>query len=209
MSTSPLRSSSGDLSTRSDDGPSLPVVGLRRAAHRMHAQPDLPATIACVLEEAGRLFPGHGLGLQLSVKGVLRTVAATESSIWSISEGSDLTHDGPEHAPLWKDGTCRMISIVSDHHWPRWGARVSRLGWRSLLSVRLTASDPESPVPRLPRTIGALTLYSHSVSRWSREIDLLRLFAVPAESALARAGALARPHLTRLDAEPRAEGGDC
>ena len=71
-----------------------------------------------------------------------------------------------------------------DRRWPRFGARVGRLGVRSVLSLPLRAGDD---------VVGAMNVYAHAKDAFDERAERLgELFAVPAAIAVQNAQILAQ-----------------
>ena len=144
-------------------------------AREMAQQADLEGTLQAVLEQARRAAIGDAVGILLVEGRSISAVAASDPAVTS-ADLLQLEHGegtGVEAIMRCRNFVCDDLQL--DPSWQTWGPEVSRLGLRSVLSVRLAHGD----------TVGALNFYAHKpLSFGPEDLALAEVFAAHASVAV-------------------------
>lgn len=90
----------------------------------------------------------------LQDRGKLESVAATSADIGAIDEAQLRQGEGPCIASIGGEHRISVADSTRDTRWPLWGKAVTRIGFVSVLCLRLSSGEA---------ALGALTLYSARV----------------------------------------------
>jgi GAF domain-containing protein len=150
-------------------------------------QPDVASTLDQIMAQARLTIACDAVGVLLVREGG-RRIATASVTDQPVTRAGVLQLDG-QAGPCY-DGLEVLESLViddtsRDRRWPGWSAGVARLGWRSVLSLRLFLPD---------RTLGALNLYASSESAFSSDDHAVGKLA-GAHASIAVAGAQQRASL--------------
>jgi GAF domain-containing protein len=134
---------------------------------------------------AVRAIPGaDGAGLTLIEVDRADTIVKSEPFVREVDDIQYGLGEGPCISAAATGTTMRSGSLGGDHRWPRFGARVGRLGVHSVLSLPLRAGD---------EVVGAMNVYAHAKDAFDERAERLgELFAVPAAIAVQNAQILAQ-----------------
>jgi len=156
------------------------AVGHRRlAAFAMMAkqmvQPDVEATLSAVVGEAKGLKLGDAVGVLLVEGRSITAAAASEPDVERANQLQLQCGEGPGVDTIMRRRNLIADDLRLEDDWERWGPQATRLGWLSVLSVRI--SDGE--------TFGALNLYSRQSSGFdSNDLGVAEAFALHAAVAV-------------------------
>ncbi|MCW2812253.1 MAG: hypothetical protein JWP61_2711 [Friedmanniella sp.] len=133
---------------------------------------------------AVRAIPGaDGAGLTLLESGRADTVVMTTPFVHEVDDLQYGIGQGPCITAAAERRTVRSGSLGGDARWPRFGARVARLGVHSALSLPLLTPSG---------VVGAINVYAHAKHVFDDNAARLgELFAVPAAIAVENAQVLA------------------
>ncbi|MET1006131.1 MAG: ANTAR domain-containing protein [Propionibacteriaceae bacterium] len=142
----------------------------------MTEQPDLAHTVERIVSHTQQNFTGDAVSLLLVRDGAFEVTTATDVLV----EKADALQFELGEGPTWSPDACQDTVLVDDlsteSTWPLWSSGAARLGWLSLLSIRLF-----TPV----RTLGAINVYSHDVAAFTaEEAELSMIFGRHASIAL-------------------------
>lgn len=152
-----------------------------RISEGLLEDPAIPPTFQRVVDRALEVVPGcEGAGI---------TVCRDDGDHHTAAATSDLVLRADQLQYELAEGPCRDASrggdtLVADDlrhepRWPRWAAEATRLGMRSVLSIRLHTEVENS---------GALNCYSRSPGAFGPEsVELAEIYAVHATSVLSQA----------------------
>jgi GAF domain-containing protein len=134
---------------------------------------------------AVQAIPGaDGAGLTLLEADRPDLVVTTAPFVREVDDIQYSIGQGPCITAAVERQTVISGSLGGDSRWPRFGARVARLGVHSAVSLPLLTSDA---------VVGALNVYAHGKHVFDeRAAELGRLFAVPAAIAVQNAQVLAQ-----------------
>ena len=134
---------------------------------------------------AVRAIPGaDGAGLTLIEEDRADTIVKSAPFVREIDDIQYGLGEGPCISAAESGQTMRSGSLGGDLRWPRFGARVGRLGVHSVLSLPLISDDT---------VVGAMNVYAHAPNSFDeRSARLGELFAVPAAIAVQNAQILAQ-----------------
>jgi GAF domain-containing protein len=138
-----------------------------------------------VASYAVRAIPGaDGAGLTLIEVDRADTVVKSAPFVREVDDIQYGLGEGPCVTAAATGRTTRSGSLGGDQRWPRFGARVSRLGVHSVLSLPLRSAD---------QVLGAMNVYAHAKGAFDERSEQLgELFAVPAAIAVQNAQILAQ-----------------
>jgi GAF domain-containing protein len=158
------------------------VAGLTTLATGQLGLEDLLTAVATF---AVRAIPGaDGAGLTLLEADRQDTVVTTAPFVREVDDIQYSIGQGPCITAAAERRTVLSGSLGADARWPRFGARVARLGVHSAVSLPLLTAD---------RVVGALNVYAHGKHVFDdRAAGLGELFAVPAAIAVQNAQVLAQ-----------------
>ena len=149
-------------------------------------QPDVASTLDQIMTQARLIIACDAVGVLLVEEGGRLAAASlpdrpvTRAGVLQLTGQAGPCYDSVEAVEsLVIDDTSR------DRRWPGWSAGVARLGWRSVLSLRLFRSGG---------TLGALNLYARSEHAFSPD-DLAVGQLAGAHASIAVAGAQQRDSL--------------
>lgn len=109
-------------------------------------------------------------------KGEVMTPASTGPDAYNADQAQHETGEGPCLSAMREHETIVIDDIPSDERWPRWRDKVSSLGWRSMVGLRLFIGQD---------TMGALDVYSRQPESFDRHSQALaRFFAAHAAVAM-------------------------
>jgi GAF domain-containing protein len=117
--------------------------------------------------------PGSvGAGVTIVDEQGRRTSGATDKRVERADDLQYRLDEGPCLAATAARQVTRVDDIASDPRWPRWGARVARMGLRSALSAPMVAGDAG---------LGAVKVYGDRAAAFDRTAEhRLSLFAAQA-----------------------------
>jgi GAF domain-containing protein len=117
----------------------------------VHAEVTVPETVERVLDFARAAVDcTHAAVVFVHAKRRLEVVASTDPAIATLVSKQMEVHAGPVLSMV-DDCDCVMVTdTCQDPRWPAWAATAAEAGFRSVMGVRLYASE---------RTIGTLNLY--------------------------------------------------
>lgn len=117
-----------------------------------------------------------GSTLMLVRGGQVVTPASTDLDAYKADKAQHETGEGPCLSAMREHETIVIDDIPSDERWPRWRAKVSSLGWCSMVGLRLFVAED---------TMGALDVYSRQTDGFDRHSQALaRFFAAHAAVAM-------------------------
>lgn len=145
----------------------------------------LSAMLTHVAEFAVAAIPGaDGAGVTLLQRGRADTIVASADFVREVDAVQYGIGEGPCITAAAAGVTVRSGSLGADATWPRFGARVRRMGVHSALSLPLV-----TPLGIL----GAMNVYAHAENAFDdRAVELGELFAVPAAVSVQNATVLAQ-----------------
>jgi GAF domain-containing protein len=145
----------------------------------------LSAMLTHVAEFAVAAIPGaDGAGVTLLQRGRADTIVASADFVREVDAVQYGIGEGPCITAAAEGVTVRSGSLGADATWPRFGARVRRMGVHSALSLPLV-----TPLGIL----GAMNVYAHAENAFDdRAVELGELFAVPAAVSVQNATVLAQ-----------------
>jgi GAF domain-containing protein len=154
------------------------AVHFAKAAWQMASQPDVEHTLEQILENARKVTAAAEVGiLRIESNGRIQIADTTVSAVRRADELQMECRQGPCLEAVWKSDTYRIEDTRTDPRWPIWGAAVAKLGWQSILSIRLFTPE---------RTLGALNLYSTVTAGFDDDdVEVAEIFARHASMALA------------------------
>lgn len=146
---------------------------------------DLEELLTKVATYAVNAVPGaDGAGLTLIEHDRADTIVKTAPFVREVDDIQYGLGEGPCISAAATGHTMRSGSIGGDHRWPRFGARVGRLGVHSVLSLPLRTANG---------VVGAMNIYAHTKNAFDeRAEELGELFAAPAAIAVQNAQILAQ-----------------
>lgn len=158
-------------------------------------QMQLSDALTRVAEFAVQAIPGaDGAGLTLMEKNRHDTIVASAPFVGQVDAIQYSIEEGPCITAAAEARIVRSGSLDNDRQWPRFGARVGRLGVHSVLSIPLLT--PEG-------VLGAMNIYAHERDAFDEHAAMIgELFAVPAAIAVHNAQVLAQAR--RLTAQLQA-----
>lgn len=145
----------------------------------------LPSLLIHVAEYAVAAIPGaDGAGVTLLRQGRADTIVASAEFVREVDAVQYGIGQGPCITAAAEGVTVRSGALGADEKWPRFGARVRRMGVHSALSLPLV-----TPLGIL----GAMNVYAHAEDAFDdRAVALGELFAVPAAVSVQNATVLAQ-----------------
>jgi transcriptional regulator with GAF, ATPase, and Fis domain len=192
-------SSDGDDPTANDptaevslDGPrALDDVDLQTSLTSLsrlamgQGQQGLEDLLRHVAEYAVEAIPGaDGAGLTLLETDRVDTMVASADFVREVDAIQYGIGEGPCIAAAAEGRTVHSGSLGADTLWPRFGARVVRLGVHSVVSLPLVVGSD---------VLGAMNVYAHARDAFDeRSVQLGELFSVPAAISVQNAQALAQ-----------------
>ncbi|HEY5877981.1 MAG TPA: GAF and ANTAR domain-containing protein [Nakamurella sp.] len=134
---------------------------------------------------AVRAIPGaDGAGLTLIEVDRADTIVKSAPFVREVDDIQYGLGEGPCITAAATGTTMRSGSLGGDRRWPRFGARVGRLGVHSVLSLPLRSAD---------EVLGAMNVYAHAKDAFDERAERLgEMFAVPAAIAVQNAQILAQ-----------------
>jgi GAF domain-containing protein len=158
------------------------LAGLSQLATGRLALSDVLTQVA---ELAVRAIPGaDGAGLTLIEEHRQDTIVASAPFVVEVDAIQYGMGEGPCITAAAQGTTMRSGDLSVDPQWPRFGARVSRLGVHSVLSLPLITDEG---------VVGAMNVYAHERHAFDdRAAALGELFALPAAIAVQNAQVLAQ-----------------
>ncbi len=134
---------------------------------------------------AVRAIPGaEGAGLTLIEEGRADTIVKSAPFVREVDDIQYGLGEGPCISAARTGQTMRSGSLGGDSRWPRFGARVGRLGVHSVLSLPLKTEDT---------VVGAMNVYAHDKNAFDERAEQVgEFFAVPAAIAVQNAQVLAQ-----------------
>jgi len=150
------------------------------ATGRLGLQDVLKKVAACAV----LAVPGaEGAGLTLIEEGRSDTVVTTAPFVQEVDDVQYSIGQGPCITAAAEGKTVMSGSLGGDTRWPRFGARVARMGVHSAVSLPLITAEG---------VVGALNLYAHDKHVFdNRAAEFGEVFAVPAAIAVENAQVLA------------------
>lgn len=134
-----------------------------RMALDLHEESGVVPTVERVLQFAlAAVGCGHAGVMLVHAGTTVETAAATDPVIEKADQLQMETGEGPCLSAIFEHDSHLVPDTAADEHWPVWSRRVSELGLRSVLSIRLATSDS---------TIGALNLYDAEPNRFDADDD--------------------------------------
>ena len=158
------------------------LIALSRLSSSRLSLEDLLTQVATFAVQA---IPGaDGAGLTLIEVDRADTIVKSAPFVREVDDIQYGLGEGPCITAAATGTTMRSGSLGGDRRWPRFGARVGRLGVRSVLSLPLRAGDD---------VVGAMNVYAHAKDAFDERAERLgELFAVPAAIAVQNAQILAQ-----------------
>jgi len=158
------------------------LAALSRLSSGRLSLEDLLTRVATFAVQA---IPGaDGAGLTLIEEDRADTIVKSAPFVREIDDIQYGLGEGPCISAAESGQTMRSGSLGGDLRWPRFGARVGRLGVHSVLSLPLISDDT---------VVGAMNVYAHAPNSFDeRSARLGELFAVPAAIAVQNAQILAQ-----------------
>lgn len=152
-------------------------------AAQLQSEPSEGVTARTIVRSAAELVEeAHEVSLTVATAGGRHltlastgdAAAAADALQYELGEGPCL--EVAERASWFHSG-----DLTSDGRWPRWGPGAGRLGFSSVLAVRLAAQDEGAD--------GALNFYSADVRAFGdpETVDLAQVYAAHAANALSSA----------------------
>jgi len=190
--TTPGNPDGSDAVRRRDDGLVIPpgadddlVLSLRSLATLASGRLALEDTLTQVAGFAVQAIPGaDGAGLTLLEDDRADTIVASAAFVSAVDAIQYSLGEGPCISAAREQRTFTSGSLGGEARWPRFGARVARLGVHSVLSLPLLTPDG---------VFGAMNIYAHDKDAFDgRAVKLGELFAVPAAIAVQNAQVLAQ-----------------
>ena len=130
-------------------------VALERVAdiaRRLAEAESLDETLQRVVDLAeGYIEHCHGATMMTVRDGQVITPAFSNLDALGADEAQHATGEGPCLTAMRGEETIFIDDLDAEERWPQWRERVSELGWRSMVGLRLFMADD---------TLGALDLYS-------------------------------------------------
>lgn len=157
---------------------------LRSLAQLATGRLDLEQTLTQVATFAVRAIPGaDGAGLTLLESDRADTIVATADFVRQVDDIQYALGEGPCISAARDGRTFQSGSLGGEARWPRFGAKVARLGVHSVLSLPLLTPDG---------VLGAMNVYAHGKGVFGAEAaNVGELFSVPAAIAVQNAQVLA------------------
>ncbi|MEV6286184.1 GAF and ANTAR domain-containing protein [Kribbella sp. NPDC051770] len=125
-----------------------------RLAVELHDASGVDETVDAVVQFALQALNCTYAGLALAARGHRAEIAAvTDPVVADVYTLQIDAEDGPLITSMRERSTILIRDTLTDERWPKWAAKVSGLGVRSVLDVPLMLGDGS-------RTVGALGLYS-------------------------------------------------
>ena len=159
--------------------------GLIALATLATGQLSLEDTLTQVAGFAVNTIPGaDGAGLTMLEVGRADTIVATAGFVTEVDAIQYSLGEGPCITAAASGHTVRSPSLGGDGRWPKFGARVARLGVHSALSLPLITGEG---------VLGAMNIYAHAKNAFNDQaVEIGELFAVPAAIAVQNAQVLAQ-----------------
>ncbi|UZJ26430.1 GAF and ANTAR domain-containing protein [Rhodococcus antarcticus] len=160
-------------------------VSLAGLASLATGEMTLSAMLTHVAEFAVAAIPGaDGAGVTLMQRGRADTIVASADFVREVDAVQYGIGEGPCITAAAEGVTVRSGALGTDATWPRFGARVRKMGVHSALSLPLV-----TPLGIL----GAMNVYAHAEHAFDdRAVELGELFAVPAAVSVQNATVLAQ-----------------
>jgi GAF domain-containing protein len=138
--------------------------------------------VAVDADDSGILMTGGGKAETTSMTSV--RVEQAHTAQVELNEGPclDVIHEGAS--------TYRCDDTATDPRWPIWGPQASKLGYRSVLSVRLATND---------RKFGSLNAYSAKAAAFTTQDERTMEFLAAHASVAIAAARRDQHYLTALD----------
>lgn len=165
-----------------DDDLAASLTALSRLSTGRLDLEDLLTRVATFAVEA---IPGaEGAGLTLIEEGRADTIVKSAPFVRQVDDIQYGLGEGPCISAATTGRTMRSGSLGGDLRWPRFGARIGRLGVHSVLSLPLISDDT---------VVGAMNVYAHAKDAFDERAEQVgELFAVPAAIAVQNAHILAQ-----------------
>lgn len=130
-------------------------------------------------------IPGaDGAGVTLIQADRADTIVASEQFVGEVDDIQCALGEGPSISAVALGEPLRSGSIGGDTRWPKFGAKVGRLGVHSVLSLPLTTPDG---------VLGAMNVYARAKGAFDeRAEELGQVFAIPAAIAVQNAQLLSQ-----------------
>ena len=169
-------------SASEDDDLAASLSALARLSAARLSLEDLLTQVATFAVQA---IPGaDGAGLTLIEADRADTIVKSAPFVREVDDIQYRLGEGPCISAAALGEPMRSGSLGGDDRWPRFGARVGRLGVHSVLSLPLISAD---------QVVGAMNVYAHAKDAFDERAEHLgRLFAVPAAIAVQNAQILAQ-----------------
>lgn len=161
------------------------LEGVAEIARLLAAPDDLDETLQRVVDLAiGYIDDCDGATMMLVRGGRVTTPASTSTD----ARGADLAQyrsgQGPCLTAMREHRQVVIEDIQTDDRWPQWRDEVTKLGWSSMIGLRLFVAD---------ETMGALNLYSRTTGAFDERTQamadiLASLAAVAMKAAISEAG---------------------
>ncbi len=158
------------------------LAALSRLSSGRLSLEDLLTRVATFAVQA---IPGaEGAGLTLIEEGRADTIVKSAPFVREVDDIQYGLGEGPCISAARTGQTMRSGSLGGDSRWPRFGARVDRLGVHSVLSLPLISDDT---------VVGAMNVYAHAKNAFDERAEQVgELFALPAAIAVQNAQVLAQ-----------------
>lgn len=165
-----------EVSSRQDGGPS--AWGFAEIAQELMASTSERPTVRRVVELAVETVQScHYAGVSLRHgNGRVESPACTDDLVAQADALQYELQEGPCLDAIRADELYVVDDLANDGRWPRWGPQASRLGFASIVSVRL--STPHG-------VVGALNLYSRHENAFDEDaVHVAYVYASHAANAL-------------------------
>ncbi|GAA1748839.1 GAF and ANTAR domain-containing protein [Aeromicrobium alkaliterrae] len=128
------------------------VIDLSQILLALHEAPDSEETVQRVAESSVSAVACDDAGVLLvHARNRVETAAATSQPVARAHELQVELDEGPCLDALENPGVYSITDTEADERWPRWSAEVTKLGYRSVLSV---------PLATQARRFGSLNVYA-------------------------------------------------
>ena len=179
----PVPTPPGDLEQALECPPTDTVLAAWLAEVSQHLLPDGNGglTTELVVQRALDVVPkADGCGLTLrGRRGVLGTAASTSKQVSQADQAQYDLDEGPCLESAEGAGSFRSHDLAADTRWSLWSPRAVEIGFRSVLSIRLSTDREE---------IGAINLYAEDPHAFGDDaVNVAEVYASLAASALSQA----------------------
>ncbi|QWZ10048.1 GAF and ANTAR domain-containing protein [Nocardioides panacis] len=152
---------------------------LAQMALSVHEEATVPETVDRVLDFARAAVDcGHAAVVFVHARRRLEIVASTDPAIAALIEKQVEVHAGPILSMVNGCDCVLVTDTETDARWPAWASTAAAVGFRSMMGVRLYASE---------RTMGTLNMYDARPHQFSdADVQTAHVLARHAAIALSR-----------------------